>query len=54
MFPGSPATGTIEYALADMRLDEQGNIWEPEEDDPSAELEGTSPFHIVPYQGRYG
>uniref|UniRef100_A0A1D1ZZJ8 Mur ligase central domain-containing protein n=1 Tax=Auxenochlorella protothecoides TaxID=3075 RepID=A0A1D1ZZJ8_AUXPR len=46
--------GTIEYAIAEDRLDEEGALWAPEEDDPSADRESSSPFHILPYEGKYG
>ncbi|KAI8466586.1 MAG: Mur ligase [Monoraphidium minutum] len=45
--------GSIEYALAEDRLDEDGALWEPEVEDPTAERECTSPFHLAPFQGKY-
>ncbi|KIY94855.1 hypothetical protein MNEG_13107 [Monoraphidium neglectum] len=45
--------GSIEYGLAEDRLDETGDLWEPEEEDPTAQRECTSPFHLAPYMGKY-
>ena len=44
--------GTVEYAIAEDRLDEDGELWEPEEEDPSAGRESSAPFMITPYAGR--
>lgn len=54
LLPPPPSPGTIEYAIAEDRLDEEGALWAPEEDDPSADRESSSPFHILPYEGKYG
>ncbi len=35
------------------RLDDDGFLWEPEEEDPTAERECTSPFHLAPFTGKY-
>ena len=45
--------GTVEYALAEHRLDISGNFWEGGEEDPTLEMEHTLPAHIVPYVGKY-
>lgn len=44
---------SIEYGLAEDRLDDEGDLWEAEEPDPTAERECTSPFQLAPYQGKY-
>ena len=46
--------GTIEYAIAEDRLTAEGDIWEPDEDDPSLRRDSSTPFHGTPYQGKYG
>jgi UDP-N-acetylmuramyl tripeptide synthase len=45
--------GTVEYALAEHRLDSAGQIWEASEEDPSLSMQHTLPAHIVPYAGKY-
>jgi len=30
-----PLAGTIEYAISEDRMTEEGELWEPEEDDPT-------------------
>lgn len=45
--------GSIEYALAEHLMEPDGTMWVPDEPDPAAGRECASPFHIVPYQGRY-
>lgn len=42
-----------EYAIHQDRLTPEGDIWAPDEDDPSQSRECSVPFHMVPYQGRY-
>ncbi|GLC37756.1 hypothetical protein PLESTB_001473600 [Pleodorina starrii] len=44
---------TIEHAIAEDRLDEDGYLWEPMEEDPSAERESSVPFKLIPYAGKY-
>ena len=46
--------GTIEYAICTERLTEEGDIWEPEDADPTLEFESATPFHLSPYEGKYG
>ncbi|EFJ40847.1 hypothetical protein VOLCADRAFT_119843 [Volvox carteri f. nagariensis] len=43
---------TIEHAIAEDRLDEDGYLWEPMEEDPSAERESSVPFKLIPYAGK--
>lgn len=45
--------GSIEYALAEHLMNPDGSMWVPEEPDPAAGRECGSPFHLVPYKGRY-
>jgi UDP-N-acetylmuramate-alanine ligase len=45
--------GSIEYALAEHLMNPDGSMWVPEEPDPAAGRECGSPFHLVPYRGRY-
>uniref|UniRef100_A0A7S0WRN5 Mur ligase central domain-containing protein n=1 Tax=Chlamydomonas leiostraca TaxID=1034604 RepID=A0A7S0WRN5_9CHLO len=45
--------GSVEYALADDRLDEDGELWAPREKDPAEGRESSAPFHVTPYAGRY-
>ncbi len=48
--------GTVEYGLAEHRLDATGEVWEPPsgaEPDPTLEMQHTLPAHIVPYVGKY-
>ena len=45
--------GTIEYALAEHRLDARGRIWEPSEDDPTLDMRHALPDRVVPYVGKY-
>ncbi|KAF5832882.1 Mur ligase [Dunaliella salina] len=45
--------GTVEYAIAEDRLDEDGELWEPREEDPSADRESSVPFMVTPYAGKY-
>lgn len=45
--------GSIEYALAEHLMAPDGSIWMPSEPDPAAGRECSSPFHLVPYKGRY-
>ncbi|GIL46522.1 hypothetical protein Vafri_3516 [Volvox africanus] len=44
---------SIEHAIAEDRLDEDGYLWEPLEEDPSAERESSVPFKLIPYTGKY-
>jgi hypothetical protein len=52
--------GTVEYAIAEDRLDEEGDLWEAREEDPAEGRECSAPFRITPYagvclgQGRHG
>lgn len=43
--------GSIEYALEEVRLDEEGEVWVPSEADPTLERDSSTPYHIAPYQG---
>lgn len=45
--------GSIEYALAEHLMGPEGGMWMPSEPDPAAGRECSSPFHLVPYKGRY-
>ena len=45
--------GTVEYALAEHRLDKWGRVWQSDEEDPTLEMQRTLPAHIVPYLGKY-
>ena len=45
--------GTVEYALAEHRLDSSGQLWATDEDDPTLQMQQTLPAHIVPYLGKY-
>lgn len=42
---------SIEHAIAEDRLDEDGYLWEPLEEDPSADRESSVPFKLIPYEG---
>ncbi|KXZ52871.1 hypothetical protein GPECTOR_8g252 [Gonium pectorale] len=44
---------SVEHAIAEDRLDEDGELWEPLEEDPSAERESSVPFKLIPYAGKY-
>lgn len=44
---------SLEYAVADTRLDKDGEEWVPEEEDPAEGRESSTPFHVTPYAGRY-
>lgn len=45
--------GTLEYAISTDRLDDDGDLWEPVEEDPTLERDSTTPYHLAPYQGKY-
>ncbi|CAG9460957.1 unnamed protein product [Pedinophyceae sp. YPF-701] len=45
--------GTVEYALAEDRLDPDGEIWVPKEEDPTRERDCTAPYRLAPYVGKY-
>jgi hypothetical protein len=45
--------GSIEYALAEHLMTPDANMWAPNEADSAAGRECSSPFHLVPYKGRY-
>jgi len=45
--------GTIEYALAEDRLDDAGELWVPTERDPTVHRKSSTPYHIAPYRGKY-
>jgi UDP-N-acetylmuramoylalanine-D-glutamate ligase len=45
--------GSIEYALAEHLMTPGANMWAPTEADSAAGRECSSPFHLVPYKGRY-
>ena len=46
--------GSIEYAIAEDRLTAEGEVWEASEEDPSLRRDSSTPFHGIPYQGKYG
>jgi hypothetical protein len=43
--------GSVEVALAEDRLDTDGELWVPDVPDPTEERECTAPFMITPYIG---
>lgn len=46
--------GSIEYALAEHLLNEDGSFWRPTLQGPIRDRDGTSPFHLTPYPlGKY-
>jgi UDP-N-acetylmuramyl tripeptide synthase len=46
--------GSIEYALAEHLLNEDGSFWRPTSPDPTRDRDSTSPFHLTPYPlGKY-
>ena len=45
--------GTIEYAIAEDRLTEEGALWLPEEPDPTMQRACSAPYRIAPYRGKY-
>jgi UDP-N-acetylmuramate-alanine ligase len=45
--------GSIEHALAEHLLTPEGTLWMADETDPAAGRECSSPFALVPFQGRY-
>jgi len=45
--------GSVEYAIAEDRLDEDGELWVPREEDPAADRESSVPFMVTPYAGKY-
>ncbi len=44
--------GSVEYAIAEYRLDADGDLWEPEVEDPAEGRECSAPFRATPYAGR--
>lgn len=46
--------GTVEYAIAEDRLDADGELWVPDEADPAEGRECSAPFHVTPYAGVSG
>lgn len=45
--------GTVEWALANERLDTMGEIWEPMEEDTTLKRDSSAPFWGAPYKGKY-
>jgi len=45
--------GSIEWSLAEDRLDSDGDLWEPSEEDPAKDRECSAPFKLTPYAGKY-
>lgn len=45
--------GSIEHALAEHLMTPDGQLWEQQEPDPAEGRECSTPFHLVPYRGRY-
>lgn len=45
--------GTIEYALSEDRLDDEGHLWVPREPDPTLGRACSAPYRIAPYRGKY-
>ena len=45
--------GSIEHAVGEDLLTEQGTLWRPESEDPTATRECSAPFALAPYRGRY-
>jgi hypothetical protein len=44
--------GSIEWSLAEHRLDSDGDLWEPPEQDPTEGRESSMPFMLAPYAGQ--
>lgn len=45
--------GTVEYSIATDRLDIEGELWEPFEEDTTLSRECSTPFWSAPYEGKY-
>lgn len=45
--------GTVEYSIATDRLDIEGDLWEPFEEDTTLSRECSTPFWGAPYEGKY-
>lgn len=45
--------GTVEYAIATDRMDLDGDLWEPFEEDTTLSRECSAPFWAAPYEGKY-
>eukprot|EP00892_Ulva_mutabilis_P010952 jgi/Ulvmu1/8229/UM041_0038.1 len=45
--------GTVEYSIATDRLDIEGDLWEPYEEDTTLSRECSTPFWGAPYEGKY-
>ncbi|KAJ9528971.1 hypothetical protein QJQ45_000528 [Haematococcus lacustris] len=45
--------GSIEYAIAEDRLDIDGQLWEAKEADPTEGRECSAPFRMTPWAGKY-
>lgn len=43
--------GSIEYALEEVRLDQDGDVWVPSEADPTLDRDCSTPYCITPYKG---
>ncbi|KAK9840910.1 hypothetical protein WJX81_000011 [Elliptochloris bilobata] len=44
--------GSLENAVDVLRMDRQGDLWEPEEEDPTLDRDCSAPFHLAPYVGK--
>jgi hypothetical protein len=44
---------SVEWAIATDRLDLRGELWEPDEEDPTLKRECSAPYKAVPWQGKY-
>ncbi|MEW5299762.1 MAG: hypothetical protein WDW36_002742 [Sanguina aurantia] len=45
--------GSLEYALAEHRMDMDGDAWVASERDPTEGRSSTQPFFLAPYRGKY-
>ncbi|CAL8464844.1 g4379 [Coccomyxa elongata] len=45
--------GSIENALYADKLDAEGNLWVPDEADPTLDRDCSAAFHLTPYKGKY-
>lgn len=43
----------IEYAIAGDRLTEEGDLFVPDEEDPTYFRKAAAPYHLTPFKGRY-
>eukprot|EP00208_Stichococcus_sp_RCC1054_P003770 CAMPEP_0206139342 /NCGR_PEP_ID=MMETSP1473-20131121/5544_1 /ASSEMBLY_ACC=CAM_ASM_001109 /TAXON_ID=1461547 /ORGANISM="Stichococcus sp, Strain RCC1054" /LENGTH=890 /DNA_ID=CAMNT_0053533095 /DNA_START=451 /DNA_END=3123 /DNA_ORIENTATION=- len=45
--------GSVEYAISTDRLDDDGDLWVPIEEDTTLERDTSRPDHVAPYEGKY-